>query len=51
MFVKSVYFSVFYLFFYDTDISTDMSEDQVAEDRDPYLNEKEDEEIVCGMFP
>ena len=42
MFVKGMYLSVFYCLCYDTDISTDMSEDQVAEERDPYLNEKED---------
>ena len=42
MFVKGMYLSVFYGLCYDTDISTDMSEDQVAEERDPDLNEKED---------
>ena len=42
MLVKLVYLSVFYLLCYDTNISTDMSEDQVAEERDPDLNEKED---------
>ena len=42
MFVKGMYLSVFYCLCYDTDISTDMSEDQVAEERDPDLNEKED---------
>ena len=30
MFVKGVYLSVFYCFCYDTDISTNISEDQVA---------------------
>ena len=34
--------SVFNGVCYDTDISTDMSEYQVAEERDPDLNEKED---------
>ena len=42
MFVKGVYLSVFYYLCYDTDISTDMSEDQVAEEIDPDLNEEED---------
>ena len=42
MFVKGMYLSVFYCLCYDTDISTDMSEDQVAEERYPDLNEKED---------
>ena len=42
MFVKGMYLYVFYFLCYDTDISTDMSEDQVAEERDPYLNKKED---------
>ena len=42
MFVKFMYLSVFYFFCYNTDMSTDMSEDQVAEERDPDLNEEED---------
>ena len=42
MFVKGVYLSIFYCLCYDTNIYTDMSEDQVAEERDPYLNEEED---------
>ena len=42
MFVKGMYLYLFYCLCYDTDISTDMSEDQVAEERDPDLNEKED---------
>ena len=37
-----MYLSVFYCLCYDTDISTDMLEDQVAEERDPDLHEKED---------
>ena len=42
MFVKGIHLSVFYCLCYDTDISTYMSEDQVAEERYPDLNEKED---------
>ena len=42
MFVKDMYLSLFYCLSYDTDISMDISEDQVAEERDPDLNEKED---------
>ena len=42
MFVKGMYLSVFYCLCYDTDIYTDISEDQVAEERDLDLNEKED---------
>ena len=42
MFVKGIYLSVFYYLCYNTDISTDISEYQVVEDRDPDLNEKED---------
>ena len=42
MFVKGMYLSVYYCLCYDTNISTDMSEYQVAEERDPDLNEKED---------
>ena len=42
MFVKGMYLSVFYCLCYDTDISTDMLEEQVAEERDPDLNKKED---------
>ena len=42
MFVKGMYLSVFYCLCYDTDISTDMLEEKVAEERDPDLNEKED---------
>ena len=41
MFGKVVYLSVFYCLFYVTDRSTDISEDQVAEERDPDLNEEE----------
>ena len=42
MFVKGMYLSVFYCLCYDTNISTDMSEEQVAEERDLDLNEKEE---------
>ena len=42
MFVKGMYLSVFYCLCFYTDISTDMLEDQVAEERDQDLNEKED---------
>ena len=41
MFVKVIYLYVFYCLCYDIDISTDMSEYQVAEERDPDLNEEE----------
>ena len=37
-----MYLSVFYCLCYDKDISTDMSEEKVAEDIDPGLNEEED---------
>ena len=42
MFGKCMYLSVFYFLCYVKDISTDISEDQVSEERDPYLNEGED---------
>ena len=42
MFGNGIYFSVFYFFCYEMDVSTDMSEGQVSEERDPYLNEEED---------
>ena len=42
MFVKSMYLSVFYCLCYDTDIYTDISEEQVVEERYPYLNKMED---------
>ena len=42
MFFKGVYLSVFYFLCYDTDITTDYSEEQVVEERDPDLNEMED---------
>ena len=42
MFVKVMYLYVFYCLCYDNNKYTDMSEDQVAEERDPYLNEKKD---------
>ena len=48
MFGKGVYFSVFYCLCYVKDISTDMLEDQVMEERDPDLNEEED--IIMGAI-
>ena len=42
MFVKGMYLYVFYCLCYDTDISTYMLEDQVTEEIDPDLNDKED---------
>ena len=42
MFVKDMYLSLFYCLSYDTDISTDMSEDHVVEERYPDLNEEEE---------
>ena len=42
MFGKFIYLSVFYCLCYAKDRSTYMSEDRVAEDRDPDLNEEED---------
>ena len=42
MFRKVMYFYLYYCLCYAKDISTDMSEDQVAEERDPDLNEEED---------
>ena len=38
---KRYVFSVFYCLCYITDMSIDMYEDQVAEERDPDLNEEE----------
>ena len=35
-----MYLSVFYCLYYEMDISTDMSEEKVSEERDPYLNEE-----------
>ena len=42
MFGKGMDLSVFYCLCYVNNISTDMLEDQVAEERDPELNEEED---------
>ena len=42
MFGKGVYLSVFYCLCYVKDISTDIPEDQVSEERYPNLNEEED---------
>ena len=41
MFEKGIYFYLFYCFSYVKDISTDMSEEQVSEERYPELNEME----------
>ena len=41
MILKGIHLSMFYCLCYDTDISTDMSEDQMAEERDTALNEEE----------
>ena len=42
MFVKFMYLYVFYCLCYAKDISTDMMEYQVTEERDPDLNVEED---------
>ena len=42
MFDNGMYFYVFYCLCYEMDVSTDMSEDQMSEERDPDLNEEED---------
>ena len=42
MFVKGMYLYLFYFLCYGMDISTDISEDQVAEERDTDLSEEED---------
>ena len=42
MFVKGMYLSIFYCLWYDTNITTGYSEEQVMEEGDPDLNEKED---------
>ena len=39
MFVKDMYFSVFYCLCYDTNLTTDYLEEQVVEERDLDLNE------------
>ena len=39
MFGKGMYLSIFYCLCYEMDISTDMAEDQVSEERDLDLNE------------
>ena len=38
MFGNGLYLSVFYCLCYEMDVSTDMSEGQVSEERDPDLN-------------
>ena len=42
MFERGMFFSVFYFLCYVKEISTDMSEEQVLEERDSDLNEEED---------
>ena len=42
MFVKAMYLFVFYCLCYDTNLTTDYSEEQVVEERDPDLNDMED---------
>ena len=42
MFGEGVYLSVFSCLCYVKDVSTDMLEEQVAEEIDPYLNGEED---------
>ena len=42
MFERVMYFSVFYFLFYIKDISMDMLEEHVLEERYPDLNEEED---------
>ena len=42
MFGKGMCLYVFYCLCYEMDIFTDMSEDQVSEERDPDLNDEED---------
>ena len=42
MLKKGMYISVFHYLCYEMDISTDRSEDQLLEERDPDLNEQED---------
>ena len=37
-----MYLSVFYCLCFEMDLSIDMSENQVSEERDPDLNEEED---------
>ena len=42
MFGNGMYVSIFYCLCYEMDVSTDMSEDQVSEERDMGLNGEED---------
>ena len=42
MFFKVMYLSVFYCLCYDTNLTTDYSEEQVVEERDPDLDEMDD---------
>ena len=41
MFINGMYLSAFYCLCYEMYVSTDVSEDQVSEERDPDLNEDE----------
>ena len=38
MFERGMYLSIFYCLCYEMDVSTDISEEQVSEERDPDLN-------------
>ena len=51
MFGKGMYLSVFYFLCYAKDISTDMSEYQVPEEIDLYLNEEEDIGVLGSQHP
>ena len=42
MFVKGMYLSVFYCLCYDTNLTTDYSEEKVVEERDPDLDKMDD---------
>ena len=42
MFVKGMYLFIFYFLFYDTDLTTYYSEEQVVEERDPDHDEMDD---------
>ena len=52
MFAKGMYLYVFYCcLYYDTDISTDMSEEQVVEERDPELQRRSSDLILSPCKP
>ena len=42
MFERGMHFSVFYCLCYVEEISMDILEEQIPEERDPHLNEEED---------